>query len=103
MAEVCIIPALVVVAMISYIAGCGKGHDAGYADGTASIWRTLKTLPIGEPMYCCGSFLKKEGQLMCPVVDAEQVNYWFVRTEKELPRKFILLLEKGNVRVMEVP
>ena len=85
-----------IVALLFFLVGrhCGRNY----------MWKTLRALPIGKLLYCFGSIETKDGKCVCSIVEAcELPEYLFVSMDVRPPNKFILLTEKGNVKVMEVP
>ena len=37
------------------------------------------------------------------VTDDQKVSLWFIRTEQELPKRFVLLIEEGERKITELP
>ncbi|MBI2117896.1 hypothetical protein HYT95_03265 [Candidatus Peregrinibacteria bacterium] len=93
----------IVAAIVAFIAGRSTGYDDGYEKGAASLWSTVASLPIGEQMQCCGGFRIADGKWACAVMDTDKVNLWFVHTEQELPKKFVLLMEGEERKITELP
>ncbi|OGJ62700.1 hypothetical protein A3D12_04380 [Candidatus Peribacteria bacterium RIFCSPHIGHO2_02_FULL_55_24] len=98
----CVVVTAVVASAIALWVGVGIGYADGWERGRASYWSTVASLPIGERMHCYGCF-KMENGWIGAVTDDQKVSLWFIRTEQELPKRFVLLIEEGERKITELP
>ncbi len=92
-----------VAAAVAFAVGMSMGYADGWKQGRASYWSTIDSLPVGERMHSYGGFRLQDGKWVCCVTGSDSVSIWCVHTIQELPKKFILLMEEGERKIMELP